>query len=99
VLAGRSDFDQPTAQGETVEGTAERDTPDQVEDDIRALATGRCMNLCRQLLGTDDQLLRDGVDWRVGMPRACRRRSRGRQGSDDIRLIQAIANDFTERCV
>jgi len=41
---------------------------DQIEDDICAPATGR-RNLGRQVLHTDDQLLRDGMDRRVRVRR------------------------------
>src|SRR5580704_3930894 len=37
-LSGRGDLDQPAAEGQAVDGVAEHDAADQVEDDIGALA-------------------------------------------------------------
>jgi hypothetical protein len=56
ALAGRGDFNQPAAQSETLEGAEKYDAADKIQDDLRALSTGRRANLCRHVLGADDQL-------------------------------------------
>ena len=47
------------------EGVAEHDAADQIEDNVRAFATGRRTHLRGQVLRTDDLLLRDGIDRRI----------------------------------
>jgi hypothetical protein len=65
ALAGRGDFDQPAAQGETFERAAEHDTANKIKDDIRAFSTGRRANFRRKVVRADDQLLRYGANRRV----------------------------------
>ena len=70
ALACRGDFDQPAAPGKTLERAAEHDAADQIEDDVRAFAPGRCANLYWQVLRADDQRLCYGSNWRVRKRRA-----------------------------
>ena len=74
ALAGRRDFDQPAAEGETVDGATKHDAADQIEHDICALAADGGANLARQVLCADDHRLRDGERRRIGARLACRRR-------------------------
>jgi hypothetical protein len=70
ALPGRSNFDEPAAMGEAVEGAPEHDAADQIKDHIRAFVIGCRVNLGRQILRTDDQLLGDSMDRRVRVRRA-----------------------------
>jgi hypothetical protein len=65
TLPGRGDFDQPAAPRETVDGAAEHDAANNIEDDIRALSTGRRANFRREVLSADDHLLRYGAERRA----------------------------------
>ena len=41
ALASRGDFDQPAAQGQTLQSAGEHDAADKIENDVRALSAGR----------------------------------------------------------
>ena len=69
ALAGYGDLDQPAPECEAVEGVAEHDAADQVEDDIRALPAGRRADFGRQTLRAENQLFSDAIDRRVRMRR------------------------------
>jgi hypothetical protein len=65
-LASCRNFDQVAADGEAVDGAAEHYAADQIKHEIRPPPTGRRTNLRRQVLGPDDELLRDSMDRRIG---------------------------------